>query len=146
MDGVKKAGIEKIGLVTEPIGPERVGAPEIPRSRRETKLTQLCVRGCCYGIPGRGPVRFLVRSGRSNQAVARKLKRTLVLSLVLHVVVLPRRGAFGFRNRVTPLTSVESVAGQSADTSEARRVGEAGRASQNFQIRSRFLPRLPRLQ
>ena len=29
MDGVKKAGIEKIGMVTEPIGPERVGAPEI---------------------------------------------------------------------------------------------------------------------
>lgn len=25
MDGVKKAGIEKIGMVTEPIGPERVG-------------------------------------------------------------------------------------------------------------------------
>jgi len=30
MDGVKKAGIEKIGMVTEPVGPERVGTPHIP--------------------------------------------------------------------------------------------------------------------
>ena len=30
MDGVKKAGIEKIGMVTEPMGPERMGAPQIP--------------------------------------------------------------------------------------------------------------------
>jgi biopolymer transport protein TolR len=31
MDGVKKAGIEKIGMVTEPVGPERVGAPQTAR-------------------------------------------------------------------------------------------------------------------
>jgi len=31
MDGVKKAGIEKIGMVTEPVGPERVGGAPIPR-------------------------------------------------------------------------------------------------------------------
>jgi hypothetical protein len=31
MDGVKKAGIEKIGMVTDPIGPEHVGGPQIPR-------------------------------------------------------------------------------------------------------------------
>jgi len=31
MDGVKKAGIEKIGMVTEPVGPERIGVPETPR-------------------------------------------------------------------------------------------------------------------
>jgi biopolymer transport protein TolR len=30
MDGVKKAGIEKIGMVTDPVGPERVGAPHTP--------------------------------------------------------------------------------------------------------------------
>ncbi|WP_455243095.1 ExbD/TolR family protein [Petrachloros mirabilis] len=29
MDGVKKAGIEKIGMVTEPTGPERVGGPGV---------------------------------------------------------------------------------------------------------------------
>src|SRR5512141_724293 len=29
-DGVKRAGIEKIGVVTEPTGPERVGAPQLP--------------------------------------------------------------------------------------------------------------------
>jgi biopolymer transport protein TolR len=32
MDGVKKAGIEKIGMVTEPVGPERVGGAPIPRA------------------------------------------------------------------------------------------------------------------
>jgi biopolymer transport protein TolR len=31
MDGVKKAGIEKIGMVTEPVGPEHVAAPQIQR-------------------------------------------------------------------------------------------------------------------
>ncbi|MCE9536883.1 MAG: biopolymer transporter ExbD, partial [Nitrospirae bacterium] len=31
MDGVKKAGIEKIGMVTEPAGPEHVAAPQVPR-------------------------------------------------------------------------------------------------------------------
>ena len=31
-DGVKKAGIEKIGMVTEPVGPERVGGSPIPRA------------------------------------------------------------------------------------------------------------------
>jgi hypothetical protein len=31
MDGVKKAGIEKIGMVTEPIRPERVETPQILR-------------------------------------------------------------------------------------------------------------------
>jgi biopolymer transport protein TolR len=31
MDGVKKAGIEKIGMVTEPVGPERVGSSQAPR-------------------------------------------------------------------------------------------------------------------
>jgi biopolymer transport protein TolR len=31
MDGVKKAGIEKIGMVTDPVGPERIGAPQTPR-------------------------------------------------------------------------------------------------------------------
>ena len=30
MDGVKKAGIEKIGMVTEPVGPERVAASQTP--------------------------------------------------------------------------------------------------------------------
>lgn len=30
MDGVKKAGIEKIGMVTDPAGAERVTAPAIP--------------------------------------------------------------------------------------------------------------------
>jgi biopolymer transport protein TolR len=29
MDGVKKAGIEKIGMVTEPVGAERLGAPQL---------------------------------------------------------------------------------------------------------------------
>jgi biopolymer transport protein TolR len=29
---VKKAGIEKIGMVTEPVGPERVGGAPIPRA------------------------------------------------------------------------------------------------------------------
>jgi biopolymer transport protein TolR len=29
MDGVKKAGIEKIGMVTEPVGAERVSAPPV---------------------------------------------------------------------------------------------------------------------
>ncbi|HEV2173338.1 MAG TPA: biopolymer transporter ExbD, partial [Nitrospira sp.] len=32
MDGVKKAGIEKIGMVTEPLGAERVGGSSIPRA------------------------------------------------------------------------------------------------------------------
>jgi len=32
MDGVKKAGIEKIGMVTEPVGVERVGAPQMNRT------------------------------------------------------------------------------------------------------------------
>jgi biopolymer transport protein TolR len=32
MDGVKKAGIEKIGMVTEPVGAERVGGSTIPRT------------------------------------------------------------------------------------------------------------------
>jgi len=32
MDGVKKAGIEKIGMVTEPVGPERVGGAPIVRA------------------------------------------------------------------------------------------------------------------
>jgi biopolymer transport protein TolR len=31
MDGVKKAGIEKIGMVTEPVGPEHIGGASIPR-------------------------------------------------------------------------------------------------------------------
>jgi biopolymer transport protein TolR len=31
MDGVKKAGIEKIGMVTEPVGPEHVGEVGPPR-------------------------------------------------------------------------------------------------------------------
>ncbi|BCA54410.1 Biopolymer transport protein ExbD [Nitrospira sp. KM1] len=30
MDGVKKAGIEKIGMVTDPVGAERVVAPPVP--------------------------------------------------------------------------------------------------------------------
>jgi biopolymer transport protein TolR len=31
MDGVKRAGIEKLGMVTEPIAPERVSSPVMPR-------------------------------------------------------------------------------------------------------------------
>ena len=33
MDGVKRAGIEKLGMVTEPVGPERVSEPLPPVAR-----------------------------------------------------------------------------------------------------------------
>jgi biopolymer transport protein TolR len=34
MDGVKKAGIEKLGMVTDPTGPERVTDPSLSRPKK----------------------------------------------------------------------------------------------------------------
>ena len=69
-----------------------------------------------------------------------RLKRTLVLSLVLHVAVLlvavgvrlPQRGE-------RPLNVFGSVAGQSVDAREADRVGQAVESAK-FQLRSRSRP------
>lgn len=34
MDGVKKAGIEKLGMVTDPVGPERVADAVVPQRKK----------------------------------------------------------------------------------------------------------------
>ena len=103
-------------------------------SRRE-KVDATCARGLVVMASQASVLSGSWFDQDDQSRLSSRLKRTLVLSLVLHVVVLlvavglrlPQKGE-------RPFDVCGSVVGQSADACEASRAGEADRVSKSFRL------------